>query len=104
MISPTTPVSGARLAQHNQPCALVVRDHELPYADPSQALLLKPYGTADQPDSVLVTEEDLDHFLSSYKPSRPLLLDQLRVWAATKVLLWIGVDPADATGSGCTTR
>jgi hypothetical protein len=81
----------AALREARCPCTLVVHDHELPYADRSKVLLAKPYGTADQPDSLVLTEDGHDLFARNH----PLLTDQLRVWAATQVLPWVGVDPTD---------
>ncbi len=74
----------------------VVQDHELPQANRSRTWLLKPFGLADQPDSLVLTEDDHIHFLTAFDPSHPLLLNQLRVWAATQVLLWLGMNPADS--------
>ena len=81
----------ATLREAGQSYALVVRDHELSYTDHSRTLLVKPYGLADQPDSLVLTEDD--HFL--FVRSHPLLVDQLRIWAATQVLLWVHVNPFD---------
>jgi len=80
-----------REAEHRH--TVVVQDHELPYVEPSGVWLVKPYGVADRPESLVLTEDDYLRFASLSSPSRPLLMNQLRVWTATQVLLWIGVDP-----------
>ena len=79
------------------PYTSVVKDHELAYANRSRTLLLRPFGALEQPETLVLDRDEQDHFLSTFEPSRPLLLDQLRLWLATQVLLWVGVDPVDPT-------
>jgi len=69
---------------------VVICDSDFPYADRSRVLLLKPYGTASQPDSLVLNEEDHAIFFRAH----PLMVQQLRIWAATQVLLWVNVNPS----------
>ncbi len=83
----------AALRSAGRPWSLAVHDYDLAYADRSRVLLVKPYGSIDQPDSLVLSEDDHSRFAAEH----PLLIDQLRVWAATQVMLWVGVNPADPT-------
>ena len=55
------------------PYQLVVYDHELPYADRSEALLIKLYGKLDDPESLVLTEKAHYRLLSS--DNHRLLID-----------------------------
>jgi formylglycine-generating enzyme required for sulfatase activity len=82
----------AALEAAGRALTVVVKDHELPYAaERGKTLLLKPYGLADLPETWVLTEDE--HYL--FERTHLLISDQLRVWAATQVLLWVGVDLAD---------
>jgi hypothetical protein len=74
-----------------RPYQLVVYDHELPYADRSEVLLIKLYGKLDDPESLVLTEKAHYRLLSSN--NHRLLIDQLRLWTATRTLLWVDVNP-----------
>jgi formylglycine-generating enzyme required for sulfatase activity len=84
------------LVQAQRPYTPIWQDHDLPYADPGRVLLLKPYGRYDQPEALIVSRDDHEHLLSDFQPSRPLILEQLRLWMATQVLLWVDCNPDDA--------
>ncbi len=77
------------LAEGKRLSTQVLRDHELPYVDRSRVMLLKPFGAAAQPDSLVLTEDD--HF--EFAGGRPLIMAQLQVWTATHTLLFLDVDP-----------
>ena len=86
----------AALEKGGRPVSLIVRDTGLSLADRRRVLLIKPYGTADQPADLRLTEEDFYRLNSAAIPESRLLGDQLRLWVSSCVWLWLDVDPTDS--------
>ena len=70
---------------------MVINDFEIAFTEPGKVLLLKMHGTADRPDSWVITEED---YLAFFERLR-LLVDTLLYFFATKTLLFIGYSLRD---------
>ena len=76
------------LTQFNKPYVLIVRDTDLPFFDESVVTVIKIQGDIDQPDSLVITEDDVDAFISNL----PTLSDVVRSFFATKTLIFLGYD------------
>lgn len=76
------------LEQFQKPYVLIVRDNDLPFFDESKITLIKMQGDINQPDSLVITEDDSDAFLSKL----PTLSDVIRAFFATKTLVFVGYD------------
>ncbi len=77
--------------QFRKPYVLIVRDADVPFFDESKIALIKMQGDIDQPDSLIITEDDLDAFISRL----PTVSDVVRAFFATKTLIFLGYDLAD---------
>jgi hypothetical protein len=69
----------------------VVGNAEVAYAEGDKVLLVWPWGVLDQPESIVVTEDDRRHFLES----RANLSDILRGELARRTWLFVGFDAED---------
>jgi|GEM_PF-951847 len=76
------------LAQFEKPYVLIVRDTDVPFFDESKVTLIKIQGDIAQPDSLVITEDDVDAFISNL----PTLSDIVRSFFATKTLIFLGYD------------
>lgn len=76
------------LESSNKPYVLIVRDTDLPSFDESKVTLIKMRGDIDQPDSLVITEDDIDRFLQRL----PAVSDVIRAFFATKTLIFLGFD------------
>lgn len=65
---------------------LIVRDTDVPSFDESLITLIKLHGDINQPDSLIITEDDLDAFIDRL----PTISDVIRAYFATKTLIFIG--------------
>ena len=73
------------------PYTAVVRNEEVAYDDDEQLMLVWLRGTLDQPDTMIITEDDHRRFLSG----RESLSDVLRGELARRTWLFVGFDPDD---------
>jgi hypothetical protein len=71
-----------------KPYVLIVRDTDLTSFDESKITLIKIQGSIEQPDSLIITEDDIDQFIERL----PTLSDLIRAYFATKALIFIGYD------------
>lgn len=78
------------LDQVGKPYILIVRDTDVPFFDASKVTLIKLQGDLSQPDSLIVTEDDLDSFVARL----PTISDVVRAFFATKSLIFLGYDLA----------
>lgn len=76
------------LAQFEKPYVLIVRDTDVPFFDESKVTVIKIQGDIGQPDSLVITEDDVDAFISNL----PTLSDIVRAFFATKTLIFLGYD------------
>ncbi len=77
---------------------LIVRDTDVSFFDESKLTLIKIQGDIDQPDSLVITEDDVEDFISNL----PTLSDVVRAFFATKTLIFLGYDlesPTSSSGS-----
>jgi len=76
------------LTQFEKPYVLIVRDTDAPFFDESKVTIIKIQGDISQPDSLVITEDDVDAFISNL----PTLSDIVRAFFATKTLIFLGYD------------
>lgn len=76
------------LEQFRKPYVLIVRDADVPFFDEAKITLIKMQGDIDQPDSLIITEDDLDDFIRRL----PTISDVVRAFFATKTLIFLGYD------------
>jgi HEAT repeat protein len=76
------------LDQFGKPYVLIVRDTDVPFFDESKVSLVKMQGDINQPDSLVITEDDVDAFISKL----PTISDLVRAFFATKTLIFLGYD------------
>lgn len=76
------------LTQFEKPYVLIVRDTDAPFFDESKVTVIKIQGDIAQPDSLVITEDDVDVFISNL----PTLSDIVRAFFATKTLIFLGYD------------
>ncbi|MFQ5856960.1 MAG: SIR2 family protein, partial [Anaerolineae bacterium] len=76
------------LEQFRKPYVLIVRDTDLPFFDESKVTLIKMQGDISQPDSLVITEDDVYDFISKL----PTISDVVRAFFATKTLMFLGYD------------
>ncbi len=76
------------LTQFDKPYVLIVRDTDAPFFDESKVTLIKIQGDINQPDSLVITEDDVDAFINNL----PTLSDIVRSFFATKTLIFLGYD------------
>ncbi|MFZ1752732.1 MAG: SIR2 family protein, partial [Caldilineaceae bacterium] len=76
------------LTQFHKPYVLIVRDTDVPFFDESKVTVIKIQGDIAQPDSLVLTEDDVDAFISNL----PTLSDIVRAYFATKTLIFLGYD------------
>lgn len=74
--------------QFRKPYVLIVRDTDVSFFDESKLTLIKIQGDIEQPDSLVITEDDVEDFISNL----PTLSDVVRAFFATKTLIFIGYD------------
>lgn len=67
---------------------LIVRDTDVPSFDESKITLIKLQGDIEQPDSLVITEDDIDAFADNL----PTVGDVIRAYFATKTLIFLGYD------------
>jgi hypothetical protein len=66
----------------------IVRDTDVPSFDESRVTLIKIYGDATRPDSLVLTEDDIEDFITRL----PTVGDVIRAFFATKTLIFLGYD------------
>ncbi len=76
------------LTQFAKPYVLIVRDTDVPFFDESKVTVIKIQGDIAQPDSLVITEDDVDAFITNL----PTLSDIVRAFFATKTLIFLGYD------------
>ncbi len=76
------------LEQAHRPYVLIVRDTDLPFFDEKKITLIKIQGDINQPDSLVVTEDDVNDFIHKL----PTISDIVRAYVATKTLIFLGYD------------
>jgi hypothetical protein len=76
------------LEQFGKPYVLIVRDTDVPFFDETKISLIKMQGDISQPDSLVITEDDIDAFISKL----PTVSDVVRAFFATKTLIFLGYD------------
>ncbi len=76
------------LEQFQKPYVLIVRDTDVPFFDETKITLIKMQGDISQPDSLVITEDDIDAFISKL----PTISDVVRAFFATKTLIFLGYD------------
>jgi hypothetical protein len=76
------------LERAGKPFVLIIRDTDLPFFDESKVTLIKMQGDITQPDSLVITEDDIEAFLERL----PTLSDVVRAFFATKTLIFLGYD------------
>lgn len=76
------------LERVGKPYVLIIRDTDLPFFDESKVTLIKMQGDITQPDSLVITEDDIEAFLERL----PTLSDVVRAFFATKTLIFLGYD------------
>lgn len=76
------------LDQFDKPYVVIVRDTDVPFFDESKITLIKMQGDISQPDSLVITEDDIDAFISRL----PTVSDVIRAFFATKTLIFLGYD------------
>lgn len=81
------------LEARRTPYVRIVRDTDLPFFDESKVTVIKIQGDIDQPDSLVVTDDDLDEFVRRL----PTVSDVVRAFFATKTLVFLGYDLAGLT-------
>jgi formylglycine-generating enzyme required for sulfatase activity len=69
----------------------VVRNSQVSYIDATRTLLIKMYGTVDDPETLVITEDD--HFRLLTEISNTSIV--LRAMLATKTLVFLGFDSTD---------
>ncbi|GAB4568296.1 MAG: hypothetical protein Kow0047_21070 [Anaerolineae bacterium] len=79
------------LDQLHKPYVLIIRDTDLPFFDETKVTLIKLQGDITQPDSLVLTEDDVDAFIERL----PTVSDVVRAYFATKTLIFLGYDLAD---------
>jgi len=70
----------------------IVRDNDLPFADPGRPTLLKLYGDLSQRDTLVVTEDDQDSLTRNRDKEN--LLDDVRRLLRSNALIFLGHDLA----------
>lgn len=73
---------------YQKPYVLIVRDSDVPFFDESKVTLIKIQGDISQPDSLVITEDDVNDFIDKL----PTLSDLVRAFFATKTLIFLGYD------------
>jgi type II secretory pathway predicted ATPase ExeA len=76
------------LDQFEKPYVLIVRETDLPFFDEAKVTVIKIQGDIGQPDSLVVTEDDIDAFIDEL----PTVSDVVRAFFATKTLVFLGYD------------
>ncbi len=104
--------------------SVVVNDTDLQFAPPGQPMLLKLYGDAQQPTSLIVTEQDQNALLNGRNQDKQEMMSQMKFALRRQAVLFVGYDltdtavnvlfdavnaqqfqqPAFAIWSGCTER
>lgn len=80
-------------ATRDMQISVVATDSALPFADPSQTILLKLYGDVQQVDSLIVTEQDQNALLRSRE--KPDMVDEVRRAFRRTSVLFLGYDLRD---------
>lgn len=76
------------LEQFEKSYVRIVRDTDIPFFDETKIILIKIQGDITQPDSLVITEDDIDAFISRL----PTVSDVVRAFFATKTLIFLGYD------------
>lgn len=76
------------LEQFEKSYVRIVRDTDIPFFDETKIVLIKIQGDITQPDSLVITEDDIDAFISRL----PTVSDVVRAFFATKTLIFLGYD------------
>lgn len=75
----------------SRPYDLIVRNEDISYLSPDKVTLVKFHGSIEQPETMIITEDDHNDFLSEFH-SFP---DVLKAAIATKPLLFLGYNLED---------
>lgn len=76
------------LEQFHKPYVRIVRDTDLPFFDESKVTVIKIQGDISQPDSLVITDDDVDDFIQRL----PTISDVIRSFFATKTLIFLGYE------------
>lgn len=76
------------LDQFAKPYVLIKRDEDLVAFDEGRVTLIKIMGDIQEPESLVITEDDVDRFIRRL----PTVSDLIRAYLATKTLIFIGYD------------
>lgn len=76
------------LDQFHKPYVLIKRDEDLVAFDEARVTLIKIMGDIREPESLVITEDDVDRFIRKL----PTVSDLIRAFLATKTLIFIGYD------------
>ncbi|MGB0386531.1 MAG: SIR2 family protein [Ardenticatenaceae bacterium] len=95
-VLPTTKVITTRfdqileqaLDQFQKEYVVIVRDTDVPFFDQSKVTLIKMQGDIQQPESLIITQDDVNDFIRKL----PTLSDVIRAFFATKTLIFLGYD------------
>ena len=71
----------------------IVRGSDVSFIDPNRATLIKLYGDAQQPDTLIVTEDD--HYGLWRDRDKEDLLDEVRLALRRNVILFLGYNLSD---------
>ncbi len=76
------------LEQFQKPYVLIVRDTDVPFFDETKVTLIKMQGDIGQPDTLVLTEDEVEDFISKL----PTVSDVVRAFFATKTLIFLGYE------------
>lgn len=76
------------LEQLQKPYVLIVRDTDVPFFDETKVTLIKMQGDIGQPDSLVLTEDEIEDFIHKL----PTVGDLVRAFFATKTLIFLGYE------------
>jgi hypothetical protein len=76
------------LERLQKPYVLIVRDTDVPFFDETKVTLIKMQGDIGQPDSLVLTEDEVEDFISKL----PTVSDVVRAFFATKTLIFLGYE------------
>ena len=80
------------LRQAHKSCCMVARDSTLPYGDDEEVLLIKLHGSADQADTVIITDDDYYDVFAHL----PQVANLVQSFFAANTILFLGYSLADA--------
>lgn len=75
------------LREAGRPCLSVVHDTDVPYHDPEHIQVIRLYGTVSQPESLLLTQDDIADLFTHLSPITRIIV---QAHLASKTLLFVG--------------